>query len=405
MLALRAVRLFRPVTARSGQHLVGKASAEVADAGQERLDPKELDFLSREEITAQDVHDRLQLICPTYATQPDWKQLAMKYPAVFYRKSPTIKQLLNLLCQDGFITDRSVILRNLWVLLFAPPVLKDKILSIRVLAESDFTEAPVEDEPPLPDSFKVCLTPFSERVIFWLMGRYKINKKTDSLEKLHNFNERVEYLADKLNVFPFEIIEQLELNNMHRLILRSQEQLDALMQVYANIGFQATDLRNHMWLLTRTASGLKPRIQMLQEHKVKITPWMLSAPASELDRVKQQAKIVNEFQTVPNILMKKLNIDFDSAKSLMVKNQQLENSKMVVHLAEVIDFLLSEGLSQEEIAECPKALTMPFSKLKTRVAELKSLNCSHLLPHVHESQYNFDRLIDLVIKSKGEDDE
>ena len=354
--------------------------------------------MGRQEITSQDVHNRLHLICSSYTSQENWRQLAIKYPDVFYRKDYLIRRIISCLTDDGFITDRRLILQNMWLFLFSVNVLKGKISAIRVLSEAKLPGSETVT-PETPDWFKVSLIPFSEKVIFWLMDRFILKSESDVLmQRLHNFNDRIDFLSEKLEVFHCDLVSKLDQDQMHRLILRPQQQLEDLLKLYTDIGLKASDLRSHLWLLSRTVSGLTPRIEQLLIQRVKIKPWMLSAPYTEFSRILQQAHILNEFQTVHNVLMKRLNVDLETAKSMSQQNSSLSGKAFVPHVDRVIDFLLSEGFSQAEIVKSPKALTMSLDKVKTRVEEIKACGCPSLLVHIHENPHTFETIVDQALR-------
>lgn len=373
------------------------------------LDPKELKYLSRKEITAHDVNDRLRLICPSFTSEPDWKQRAIRYPGVFYRKAADVKQIIGILTDHDFVSDRRAILNNLWVLLFVPQILRDRIVVIRALTASNFSRRksrPQTNLPSIPETVRVSLSSFNEKTIFWLVKKLCVHGSAsdDLTERLVDFDNRINFLAEKLDVFHIDVVQQLDQEYMHRLILRSQQQLDSLIRIYSDIGFQPNDLRDHLWLLTRTQSGVTPRIELLQRHRVQIRPWMLNARSLGLVRVLEQAHVANEFQSISNVLTTKLGIDSQTAESMCKANPNLHNTKQAIaNAVQAIDLLLHAGCSERVISQCPKCLTMPLGKLKERLEELESRDCLSLLSHVHESQHIFQRAVKQVIHSQGKD--
>ncbi|CAH0775995.1 unnamed protein product [Bemisia tabaci] len=180
---------------------------------------------------------------------------------------------------------------------------------------------------------------------------------------------------------------------------KSLQQIMSIYQKLKDAGVSKSEIRNDFWIFKHKKQTIEERIQLakrLQFDQFKC--WMSRCNLRALKRSAEiltaNKKILDKYKTREALLMEKLHIDEAEVGRICDTYPQLSKIRetKILHM---IDFLMSEGITEDQIRAHPKILCHSPRTLKKRINELVKLGAH--VPNVYVfclNQRLYDRYIE-----------
>ncbi|CAH0557011.1 unnamed protein product [Brassicogethes aeneus] len=186
-------------------------------------------------------------------------------------------------------------------------------------------------------------------------------------------NSRIKVIGDLLDCSDYETCKLIAKRKF--LASLNLEQIKNNIDALLGYRIDTDHIKKDLWVLKYNIETIRNRLELAKLHKIDtIKTWMVRSKLSIFDayikRRVDNKSVLGEF-SLAQYLSKRLNCTEPMAQYLIQKHPALE-SKSLIKMEEIINFLYNQGFKPKHIRNCPKILLHSVETTKNRLKQLEA---------------------------------